>query len=83
MSAKTLELYAIVDDGELYYETLADTPRKAIDVIDENRQNSDKWADRIARMMCGRLRVHCVRVTIMDEPSDYFIRLPTGEKTAS
>lgn len=73
---RELELYAVVDDGQIYYETLADTPREAINSIGEGRQDDDKYADKIARMMSGRMRVHCVRVTVMGEAPDYFMKKP-------
>lgn len=76
--SKELELYAVVDNGELYYETLADSPREAVASIGEGRQDDGGGhIGQLMRMMSGKMRVHCVRVTVMGEVDDYFSKRKT------
>lgn len=64
---KEYELYAVFDDDEgLYYETLADSPKEAVEAIDNNRD----LHDRELRMCLGKASVRCVRVIVMGRPDD-------------
>lgn len=67
MSGETsavFECFGVVEDGtELWYETLADTPFRAIKEIGDRDDDLNK---RYANMMAGALRVHRVRIEILE-----------------
>jgi hypothetical protein len=66
-----LKLYGVVHNGELLYETLADSPAEAIIGIGETRFE-DYVLERGA-YMAGHVKIHHVEVEIVDaiHPSHY------------
>lgn len=66
-----MELYGVVEDGELYFETLSATAEDAIDQISEDRHKS--YVGERAKIMAGRIRVHRLTVEIGEPiaPDEY------------
>ncbi len=74
MSGKIIECYGVVDGGQLLYESIDDKPMDAL--------RSAEWPDEDgndvhARMLAGRIKVHCIRIEIMGEAE---VPLPEPKK---
>ena len=61
-AGETYTLFAVVDADEgLFYETLDDTIRGAVESIDDGRKDGELRL----RMATGKVRVHQVRVDVL------------------
>ena len=58
---KIIECYAVVDDGELRYESIDDT---AMDAVRAATWGDEDANDVNARMMSGQIKVHRLRIEI-------------------
>jgi hypothetical protein len=66
-----LKLYGVVHNGDLLYETLADSPTEAIDGIGSERFES--YILERGAYMAGHIKIHHIEVDIGDaiHPGDY------------
>ncbi len=60
--SKSIECYGVVDCGALMYESISDT---AMDALRSAEWGDEDGNDVHARMMTGKIKVHCIRIQIM------------------